>query len=218
MDYINGNVYSLPKFRYAGRSFRAGTFPDSAIVARPISLPSGKMTKYQGHHSYSYLFAGSTVRSYYDEILLLNYDYSDTLFTINDNRLCPLYVLHLSNKISNVGEGGSGCEIVFAYDKGVVLAKVKLVPIPSRGIVSFSKREFALLDRNGNVYKIDNICVMGTQINLTDQENLWRLSSLLPIICGKYGYMMVEHDAFEPQPPNIDPDNDNPIIIVGTLK
>ncbi|MDR2586429.1 MAG: 6-bladed beta-propeller [Prevotellaceae bacterium] len=218
MDYINGKVFNLPMFRYAGRSFRAGAFPDSAIVARSVSLPSGEVEKYHGYHSYSYLFAGSTIISYSDEIFLLNYDYSDTLFSLKDNRLRPLYVLRLSDKITNVDVGGNGCEIVSICDKGIVLSKNKLEPFPSRGVVYTSGRDFVFLDRKGNVFNIDSIHMMGTQVDLMDNDNPWRLSSLLPVTCGKYGYMMVEHDFFETLPADFDIDNDNPIIIVGTLK
>jgi len=218
MDYIKGKAYSLPMFRYAGRSFRAGALPDSAIVARSVSLSSGEVENYQGYHSYSYLFAGSTMTSYDDKIVLLNYDYSDTLFTLKNNQLSPLYVLRLSDKITNVTVGGSGCEIVSACDQGIVLAKNKLMPFPSRGVVYTSKREFVLLDRKGNVFNIENIHVIGTQVNLTDLDDPWLLSSLLPVTCGKYGYMIVEHDFFKTRPANFDVDNDNPIIIVGTLK
>ena len=220
VKYINGKVYGLPSFRYAGRSIIAGTFPDSAIVACSFSLPSGEMEKYQGHHSYSYIQLGSTISSYYDEILLLNYDYSDTLFTLKGRKLSPQYVLHLSDKMNNTNDGGSTCSILFVYNKGIVLSKETLVPSrPPRPGVMYSGREFfALLDRNGNVFKIDNILVMGAQINIKNSENPWILPSLLPVTCGKYGYMLVDHDFFEARPANFDPNNDNPIIIVGILK
>ena len=218
VNYINGKVYSLPSFRYAGRSIVAGTFPDSAVVACSISLPSGGIEKHKGHHSYSYLQLGATIASYYDEVVLLNYDYSDTLFTLKNNQLSPLCVLHLSDKMKNPIDGGSGCEIIASFSKGIVLSKINLVSFPSRPGVIHSGREFALYDRKGGVFKIDNIHVMGTQIDFPSPEDNRRLSSFLPITCGNYGYMLFEHDFFEARPAGFDSDNDNPIIVVGMLK
>jgi len=218
VNYINGKVYSLPSFRYAGRSIVAGTFPDSAVVACSISLPYGEMEKYKGHHSYSYLQLGATIASYYDEVVLLNYDYSDTLFTLKNNQLSPLCILHIPDKMKNTADGGSGCEIIADYNKGLVLSKINLVTMSPRPGVLHSGREFALYDKKGGVFKIDNINVMGMQINFPRPEDNLRLSSFLPVICGNYAYMLFEHDFFETQPAGIDPDNDKPIIIVGTLK
>ncbi|MCL2738111.1 MAG: 6-bladed beta-propeller [Bacteroidales bacterium] len=220
-DYMNGRIYGLPRFRYAGRSFTGGPFPDSGIVAHSISLPSGEMEEYRGHYSYSFLNTGATITSYRDEIVLLNYDYSDTLFTFKNNQLSPLYVLRLSNKMKHAADGGNGCRIISAYNAGIVFSKDRLeysgTP-PRVGPYIAERVFFALYDRKGNVFKIDSINVMGAQINFADFENPWRLSSLLPVTCDKYGYMVVEHDFFETRPAHLEPDNDNPIIIVGELR
>ncbi|MCL2728348.1 MAG: hypothetical protein FWD56_08200, partial [Bacteroidales bacterium] len=205
-----------------GLTFTGGPFPDSAIIAGSVLLPSGEMEMYRGQHRYSFLSLGSTITSYNNEILLLNYDYSDTLFTLKDNRLNPLYVLRLSDKMTGTAQGGSGCEIISVYNRGIVLSKNKLEyynRTPRTVGVAIFGREFVLLDREGNVFRIDDIHVMDTQINLSNTNpSIRQLSSFLPIICGKYGYMLFEHDVLATRPANFDPDNDNPIIIVGELK
>ena len=223
INYINGKIYSLPKFIWRGRTpfYPAGGYPDSAIVASSTSLPSGEITKYQGQHNYSFLAVGSSITSYYDEIVLMNLGYSDTLFTLKDNKLSPLCILRLSDKMTNTDtdEKGSECRIISAYKNGIILSKINYVTRPR--LLMEGREFFALYDRKGNIYKIDNINVMNTKIsnvNLIDPEKTWQLSSLLPIICGKYGYMLVEYDFFEHRPPNSDPNNDNPIIIVGEVK
>ena len=222
VKYINGKIYSFPlnTNRVRGRNFdytKAGDYPDSAIVASSISLPSGEIKKYHGHHKYTYQPFSSSITSYYDEITLLNLGYSDTLFTLNGSNLNPLCVLTLSDKMRNAAEGGSVCEIISAYNIGIVLSKYKLKPNPM--LFHDGHPFFALYDRNENVFRIDNIHVMGIQISLADAPQSWlQLPTLLPITRGKYGYMLVERDILESLSSTFDLDNDNPVIIMGMLK
>jgi len=216
--YINGILYGLPGARPAGPSMDTGTFPDSGIVACSIVLPSGEMEIFQGYHSYPYFSSFSAIKSYYDEVFLLNYNYSDTLFTLKDNRLSPLYVLRLSNKPQKWEGGGNSCNIFFAYRKGIVFEKVTYKAVSDNRAATFRRDFLALYDRERNVFKIENLNVIDTQVDLTNLAKYSFQSSYFPVACGKYGYMLVGHDFFETLPADLDPDNDNPIIIVGTLK
>jgi len=57
------------------------------------------------------------------------------------------------------------------------------------------------------------------KIDLTNLKEPPRSSaSLSPVSCGKFGYMMIEHDVWDGRSLSFDPDNDNPIIIVGTFR
>ena len=215
--YMNGKLFGLPSHILlqptdgSSASIDAGEYPDSSVVAVSISLPSGEMEKYRGQHKYSFLILGSSITSYYDEISLFNLGYSDTLFTLKDKKLSPLCILHLSKKVtSNEDTGRSGCEIISAYNNGIVLSKINIKPT--------NRDFFALYDRKGNIKKIDNTLVMGAKINLTDSKGPFYPSYLLPISCGKFGYMLVEHDVLKNVSKDFDSNNDNPIIIVGELK
>lgn len=108
-------------------------------------------------------------------------------------------------------KGGSLFHLISAYNNGVVLAKINIEFRPPMTVI-YKNEYFALYDRNGKIYKIDNTHVKNIKIDLTDPES-YPYSSL-PNICGKYGYMMVESDVLGDQS-HLNPDNDNPIIIVG---
>jgi len=208
-DYINGKMYCFPKY-YVDIStdiafFPAGGYPDSTIVFS-ISLPSAQMDMIKSQRKYPFLVLGTSITSYKDEVILLNLGYSDTLFTLKDNILRPLCVLRFSNKRIN-DKDGVIYQITSAYNNGIVFTKIG----------AEAGREFFLYDRGKKVVKIDNTLVMNTQIDHTASKRSWRFSALLPITCGKYGYMLIEHNDI-PLPASYDPDNDNPIIITGTLK
>ena len=113
-------------------------------------------------------------------------------------------------------KGGTGVHLISAYNQGIVLAKVnyEYMEKGERIQLLYIPEYYVLYDRKGSVYKIDSIHIMNTKISVASNENTYRTSSILPITCGKYGYMLVEHDVLESH----DPNNDNPIIIIGTLK
>jgi len=213
-NYMNGMIYSFPYYR--GWFDQTNEYPDSAIVVSRVLLSSGEVKKFKGEHKYQFLFLGSSITSYHDEIVLINPGYSDTLFTLKDDKLSPLCVLHLSNKMTDTDKEGSVAQIISSYNNGVVLAKIDIVPSPPYGITYYWKY-FVLYDRKGSVYKIDNIHVMNTKISIAEPEK-YSIHSSLPIICGKYGYMLVEHDVLETKYEGFDPNNDNPIIIIGEIK
>jgi hypothetical protein len=224
-NYINGKIYSFQRFLVMGSTatlfFKEDAYPDSTLICS-ISLLNGEMDKYQVQHKYSPIVNGTSIASYYNEIAFLNLSYSDTLFVLKDNKLNPLCVLRFSNKTtsSTIQIRGSSTpigntfEIISAYNNGIVLLKKG-----DKGL-----EYLALYDRKGSVCKISNTIVMGTQINTEAQERAHghrglggKLSELIPLTCGKYGYMVVEHHVLQNLPAHFDPDNDNPILIVGTL-
>ena len=216
--YLNKKIYSFPNYR--GSFTSVNDYPDSAIVAQSTSMPLGETKKFKGGHTYQYLVLGSSITSYYDEISLINLGYSDTLFTLKNDKLSPLCVLKQSNKMTDFSKGGNVIQMISAYQNGIVLSKIKVEYRESERAqnLTYLFEYFMLYDRKGTICKIDNTHVLNTNINLTDPEKNYPISSLLPVTCGKYGYMLVEHDILENQPANFDPDNDNPILIVGTLK
>jgi len=216
LNYVDGEIYGIPTNRFT--SNKGNKYTDSAIVACRISLPSGEIKKYQGEHKYEYYLFGSSMTSYRGEVCLMNLGYSDTLFTLSNNKLSPLCVMRLSDKMTDYNKGGSGIRIISAYQNGVILLKFNMEPRPRGGIGAVWKY-FALYDGKESMNKIDYIRVMNTKISLIDSDESPRTHwSLSPIPCGKYGYMMVEHDVLDAQSLNLDPDNDNPIIIVGAFK
>jgi hypothetical protein len=219
---VNGKIYCLPNINLTrgGQYYPKGGYPDSSVVASSFSLSTGEIEKYHGQHNYSPLLRGSSITSYYDEILLTNLGYSDTLFTLLNNKLTPLYLLRVSNKIKRFEEviGSSACELVSAYKNGIVFLKISLVKDSNPWGYRFAFDDFyRLYDRERNVFKISNIRVMNSVIN-HEGARLSPISSYLPVTCGKYAYMMVERDVLKELPAHFDPKNDNPIIIVGTLK
>lgn len=211
MNFINEKVYSLPNIK---GFFKTNEYPDSAIVLRSTSIPSGDIQEYKGDHNYSLMLLGSTLASYKEEVILLNLGYSDTLFNLKNNKLSPICVLPFPNKMTDYTKGGSLFHVISAYNNGIVLAKINVEYRPPMTII-YKNEYFALYDRKGNISKIDNTNVMNTKIDLTEPGTY--IYSSLPIICGNYGYMLVEHDVLGTQK-DIDPDNDNPIIITGKLK
>ena len=220
--YLNGKIYSFPLHtnRVRDRIFdysQAGDYPDSAIVVGSISLPSGEVEPYRGQHKYTYLALSSSITSYNDEIYLLNLGYSDTLFTLQGGKLSPLCILHFSDKMKNTDVGGSVSEIVSAYHNGIVLSTYNLMPNPM--LFYDGDPFFVLYDRKGNVYKLDTIRVMGTPVSLAHAPQSWLLRpTFMPITCGNYGYMLVGQDKLQNLSKDFDPENDNPIIVIGTLK
>ena len=215
--YLNGKIYSFPNYR--GTFDQTNNYSDSAIVIQSTSLPFGEAKKVEGEHKYQFLPLGSTVTSYFDEITLINLGYSDTLFNLKDDKLSALCVLRLTNKMTGYEKGGSVAEIVSAYKNGIVLSKnnVEYKESERAQVLIYNTEYYALYDRKEGVYKIDSVRVMNTKIGLTDPEK-HPVSSLLPVTCGKYGYMLVEHSILETLPAGFDPENDNPVIIVGALK
>ena len=218
-NYHQGKIYSFPDFK--GWFTQTNESADSSIVVYSIALPSGEMTKYRGEHRYQFLVLGASISFYQDEIALINFGYSDTLFTFKDDKLIPRCVIDISNKMTDFEKGGDLARIISVYNNGIVLSKnnVTYQSYGERGgALNINTDYYVLYDRKGNVYKIDNTRVMNTTISLKDPEKNYLTSSLLPIICGKYGYMLVEHDVLETLPTGFDPNNDNPIIIVGEVK
>lgn len=212
MTFINDKVYSFPNIR---GYFQISDYPDSAIVFRSTSIPLGEVEDYKGAHNYSFTLLGSTIVSYKDEILLMNLGYSDTLFNLTNNELRPICVLHFSNKMSNHIKGGSLYHLISAYNNGIVLAKVNVDFRPPMTVI-YKNEFFMLYSRNGKIFKIISVKLNDDIIiDITEPQDYPHLS--LPIICGEYGYMILESDDLKNKLFH-ESDNDNPLIIIGKLQ
>ena len=230
--HINGKIYGLPN--YSGYFDNVSAEVDSAIIACSISLPTGEIEKYRGWHKYSFIIMGSTIASYHNEIDFINLGYSDTLFTLQDNRLQSLCVLDFAEKMTDYRVGGNGIQLISANRKGIVLSKIRLkyTEQGERLILNYIPKYYTLYDRKGSVSHIDAIRVMDTEIPIGDEGELreasaW-VSSPLPISCGKYGYMLIDPTHLNDpaaflkkagvQAIDFDPNNDNPFIIIGEIR
>jgi len=211
MNYINGKVYSFPNVK---GYFQSNEYPDSAIIFRSTSIPSGEVKKYKGEHSYPFILLGSSITFYNEDIFLINQGYSDTLFNLTDNILKPLCVFNFPNKLKDYTKGGSLINLISAYKNGIVLSKMNIEFHPPMTVI-YKPEYYALYDRNGMIRKIDNIQVKSAEIDLADPQKYAYMP--LPVVCGKYGYMFVEKDALGDLS-DLDADNDNPVIIVGKLR
>ena len=216
--YINGSVYSFPN--YMGNFDQINKYTDSSIIALNTCLPSQEVQKYKGGQKYPFLVLGSTITSYLDEITLVNFGYSDTLFFLQNNKLVPLCILHLNNKMTDYQKGGSVPHLISAYNNGIVLSKTNFeYKINERAqVLIYTTEYYVLYDRKDAVYKIDNIHIYDTTINLTNPDHNFKDFSTFPATCGKFVYMMVGHDVLKTRSAGFDSTNDNPIIIVGALR
>ena len=167
-----GNIFGSP----AGSTYSFGigieeeSVQDSTVLSR-YNLHTKEAFDFKGHHTIKNNSNQNMVFEvirYKDDVMVLNLQYSDTIFVAKEDKLIPKYVASVENPLVDMMQGGNFLSFDYQYNAGLVmgLRTIEIRPEGGALVVYRPTKRYLFIDKNGIESNIETVTISPLGLNM----------------------------------------------------
>ena len=206
-----GNIYGFSNSNVIAIRMDGSTpkMEDSLSLVFSYHPSDQRLTTYYGSHASTSGFRGQSMYRQDDHIFFLSFPYSDTLFSIKEDKIVPQYIVKLKNLMTDdFSQGGASLRITLCSVQGTIISKtLSQVSITQSGgeissiSITNSGVAYLWLSKSLELKTIKSITIdpiaityeMDDYIKLMEERRSSELKiSPFPSVSGLWGYYAVE--------------------------